>query len=213
MGTDGQVYSRTGGRRWPGGSIPPAGRSGGLALGLRRGASPRGRSSCAWTGGLVVFERLAMAHAPQRESRGIAPLAHRAEGGRRRSPTPGRRPTVVAVRTWVSGAKDGVTERGTLKGAEFVCGTDLDDVRSRPGAFPPRFPPGCWRSRSRGRGSGNPLVKPEGLMGQIPVSVSAPRRRSHCHVPRQSPRWATPGLEGERLRGRTGLEEPAVAGA
>ena len=52
----------------------------------------------------MVFWRLAMALAPQRESWGTAPLSPtgQREGGDG-TPPRGRRPTVVEVRTWVSG--------------------------------------------------------------------------------------------------------------
>ena len=42
--------------------------------------------------GAVVFWRLVMALAPQRESRGTAPLARRAAGGRQRNPNTGAPP-------------------------------------------------------------------------------------------------------------------------
>ena len=55
-------------------------------------SQPSGQEFLCRNLGAVVFWRLAMALAPRRESRGIAPLTRRAAGGRRRSPTTGAPP-------------------------------------------------------------------------------------------------------------------------
>ena len=55
-------------------------------------SQPSGQEFLCLNPGLVVFWRLAMALAPQRESWGTAPLARRAAGGRRRNPTTGAPP-------------------------------------------------------------------------------------------------------------------------